>query len=112
MEDFLFLGLRMTEGVSCREFAGLFGHCLEEIYGEVIQKNLRDGLLRYRSGPGETHIRRALCTVDGRNTESGQAVEPADDGEQARDIVADDRFLALTDRGLDVSNYVMAQFLQ
>lgn len=77
MEEFLFLGLRMTEGVSCREFAGLFGCSLEDIYGEVIRKNIRDGLLRYRTGPGGTHM----------------------------------GFLALTDRGLDVSNYVMAQFL-
>jgi hypothetical protein len=38
-------------------------------------------------------------------------LEPAEKGEQAGDNASDDRFLALTDRGLDVSNYVMAQFL-
>ncbi len=111
MEEFLFLGLRMTEGVSCRDFAGLFGRRLEEIYGEVIRKNLRDGLLRYWTGRRETHIRNTRRKADGRYTENGQDEEPAEKGEQAGDNASDDRFLALTDRGLDVSNYVMAQFL-
>ncbi len=111
MEEFLFLGLRMTEGVSCRDFAGLFGRRLEEIYGEVIRKNLRDGLLRYWTGRRETHIRNAQRKADGRYTENGQDEEPAEKGEQAGDNASDDRFLALTDRGRDVSNYVMAQFL-
>lgn len=111
MEEFLFLGLRMTEGVSCRDFAGLFGRRLEEIYGEVIRKNLRDGLLRYWTGRRETPIRNARRKADGRYTENGQDEEPAEKGEQAGDNASDDRFLALTDRGLDVSNYVMAQFL-
>ncbi len=111
MEEFLFLGLRMTEGVSCRDFAGLFGRRLEEIYGEVIRKNLRDGLLRYWTGRRETYIRNARRKADGRYTENGQDEEPAEKGEQAGDNASDDRFLALTDRGRDVSNYVMAQFL-
>ena len=83
MEEFLFLGLRMTEGVSCRDFAGLFGRRLEEIYGEVIRKNLRDGLLRYWTGRRETHIRNARRKADGRYTENGQDEEPAEKGEQA-----------------------------
>lgn len=70
MEEFLFLGLRMTDGVSIAEFEELFGHSMEAVYGGVIDKNIRDGLLQ---------------RVSGR--------------------------LALTDRGLDLSNYVMAQFL-
>ena len=71
MEEFMFLGLRLTEGVDPREFGARFGGRLEDVYGGVIGKNKRDGLLEERSG--------------GR--------------------------LALTERGLDLSNYVMAQFL-
>lgn len=45
MEEFMFLGLRMTQGVSKQEFSEKFGVALEEVYGPVIQKNLEDGLL-------------------------------------------------------------------
>lgn len=74
MEETMFLGLRLIRGVSYPEFARCYGQTLEEVYGEVIARNVADGLL----------------TV--REDETG-------------------RRLALTGRGLDVSNYVMAQFL-
>ena len=74
MEETMFLGLRLIRGVSYPEFAHCYGQTLEEVYGEVIARNVADGLL----------------TV--REDETG-------------------RRLALTGRGLDVSNYVMAQFL-
>lgn len=77
MEEFMFLGLRMTEGVSERDFEDRFGQRLADIYGGVIQANLRDGLLEWQCGE-----------------ERGSA-----------------RRLALTERGLDISNYVMEQFL-
>ena len=79
MEEFMFLGLRMTEGVSVSEFQAVFGESMEKIYGNVIKKNLEDGLLEYR----ETD----------KWTETGG------------------RRLALTKRGIDVSNMVMAEFL-
>lgn len=71
MEEFMFLGLRMTEGIDKRKFEHLFGCTLEEIYGDVIRKNTGDGLLQEIYG----------------------------------------NRIALTDRGMDLSNYVMAQFL-
>ena len=76
MEEFMFLGLRLTEGVDPAEFMRCFGCSLEKIYGRVIEKNIREGLLY------QYH-----CKKDG--------------GER----------LALTDLGLNVSNYVMGQFL-
>ena len=72
MEEFMFLGLRLTEGIDVRTFGSMFGRSPEDIYGEIIEKNKRNGLLEYR--------------------ERGNR-------------------LALTERGLDISNYVMAQFL-
>ena len=71
MEEFMFLGLRMTAGVSAAEFAFRFGVTMEEVYGDVIRKHLRQGLLE----------------------------------------AAGERF-RLTERGTDVSNYVMADYLQ
>ncbi len=75
MEEFMFLGLRLTEGISVSNFQKAFGASLEEIYGRVIEKNVRDGLLEYRSLSGG-------------------------------------RRLALTERGLDLANYVMSRFLR
>lgn len=46
MEEFMFLGLRMTEGVSTAKFEHIFGCSTESIYGEVIEKNIKEGLLR------------------------------------------------------------------
>lgn len=74
IEETLFLGLRLTMGISEKEFVGCFSRTLDEIYGDVIEKNIQNRLLRW--------------------TEQGE-----------------DRWLSLTEKGLDVSNYVMAQFL-
>lgn len=78
MEEFMFLGLRMTCGVSAEEFTACFGRKLEDVYGEVIRKNIGDGLLKWTG------------------SRAGKSA---------------DRRLALTERGLDLANYVMAQFL-
>lgn len=72
MEETMFLGLRLTEGVKVDDFITSFGEHPEAVYGEVIQRNIQDGLLQYS---------------------------------------ADGKCLALTPKGLDVSNYVMAQFI-
>ena len=70
MEEFMFLGLRMTDGISTECFRQTFGLTVELVYGPVLEQQIADQLLR---------------------TEEGR--------------------IFLTERGLDVSNYVMAQFL-
>ena len=45
MAEFMFLGLRMTEGVSKVEFQEYFGNAVEKIYGEVLEKYKRQGML-------------------------------------------------------------------
>lgn len=70
MEEFMFLGLRKTAGVSCSEFRKLFGKNVEEVYGEPIRRFTEQGLLK---GEGD--------------------------------------MLRLTERGIDVSNYVFSEFL-
>lgn len=45
MEEFMFLGLRMTAGVSVQEFEKCFQVPMEEIYGEVLEKLEKKGLL-------------------------------------------------------------------
>jgi len=70
MEEFAFLGLRTIRGISRREFYSLYDENVDALWGEVIRRNVADGLL-------------------------------LDDGE----------FIRLTKRGLDLGNYVMAQFL-
>ena len=70
MEEFMFLGLRLTTGISIREFAACFGTDIESVYGEVLERHYRQKTMQ-KSG---------------------------------------DR-IWLTKRGMDVSNYVMADFL-
>lgn len=45
MEEFMFLGLRMTDGVSARRFYEEFGENLENIYAAAIDKLVKEGLL-------------------------------------------------------------------
>ncbi|MDO5550248.1 MAG: radical SAM family heme chaperone HemW [Lachnospiraceae bacterium] len=70
MEEFMFLGLRMTEGVSDAVFTQTFGVHMDSVYGAVIERMVKHGLL-----------------------------------------VQDEKNLALTEWGMDVSNYVMSEFL-
>ena len=45
MEEFMFLGLRMTQGVRSEDFSGRFHRSLDEVYGDVIRKHLEQGVL-------------------------------------------------------------------
>ena len=74
MEEFMFLGLRLTGGVRTAEFERRFGVTMEAVYGEVIERLLKEGLLE-ASAQTDSHIR-------------------------------------LTEYGLDVSTYALAEFLQ
>ena len=70
MEEFMYLGLRKTEGISRTAFQDYFQKSLDEIYGTVIEKLNDEKLLE--------------C-----------------DGDRVR----------LSHRGMDVSNWVLAEFL-
>lgn len=50
MEEFVFLGLRMTEGISRAAFQKEFGGDILEIYGPVIRKYSEMGFLREENG--------------------------------------------------------------
>ncbi|MCM1252257.1 MAG: radical SAM family heme chaperone HemW [Clostridium sp.] len=69
IEEFMFLGLRLVKGVRKSDFYHKFGVSIESVYGELLKKLEREGLL----------------------------------------MVND--FISLTPYGMDISNYVMAQFL-
>lgn len=91
MEEFMFLGLRLTKGISPKRFYELFGRSVTEVYGPVIEKNIKDGLL-WRS---------ASKAPDGA-LEARRKKNAAGVWEER---------LCLTERGTDLSNYCMAQFL-
>lgn len=50
MGEFMFLGLRMTKGVSKKDFQEYFGTSIEKIYGEVLEKYKKQGLLLEEDG--------------------------------------------------------------
>lgn len=70
MEEFMFLGLRMVEGISRGEFKDCFGTEPEGVYGDVLASLYKEGLLHQEAGR-----------------------------------------IYLTEEGISLSNYVMAQFL-
>lgn len=70
MEEFMFLGLRLMQGVSGSEFVSHFGQNMWNVYGTVIEELVNAGLLEVKS--------------------------PS---------------VRLTEKGIDVSNYVMSRFL-
>jgi oxygen-independent coproporphyrinogen-3 oxidase len=70
MEEFMFLGLRMKDGVSRAKFEECFSMPIEAVYRDVIEQLKAEELLTVREGR-----------------------------------------VALTEKGLDLSNYAMAKFL-
>lgn len=70
MEEFMFLGLRMTRGVSKQEFRRRFGRDIRDVYGAVLDKL-----------------------------------------EKNRLIVTDSLCIRLSEFGIDISNYVLSEFL-
>lgn len=93
MEEFMFLGLRMMQGVSERKFFESFGKHFEEVFPGVIAKHERLGLLEVMpENP-----------VPKRNQESPSKSEAESGGKFVQ--------VKLTPRGIDVSNQVFADFL-
>lgn len=72
MEEFMFLGLRMQQGISRKEFKRRFGVDIEFVYGTVFKRLFQDNLLA---------------------------------GDDFHDRIY------LTNRGIDLSNMVLAEFL-
>ncbi len=70
MEEFMFLGLRMMEGVSVQEFQEKFNKPYADIYGRITERFVEQKLLEWKK-----------------------------------------KYIRLTERGIDLSNYVMAEFL-
>ncbi len=70
MEEFMFLGLRMIKGVSMREFRKRFGAEMEAVYGDVLDRLLKNRLI----------VREGAC-------------------------------VRLSEFGIDISNYVLSEFL-
>ena len=70
MEEFMFLGLRMNEGVTRERFEKEFGISIDGVYLDVLDKLKKEALIDTREGR-----------------------------------------IALTEKGADLSNYVLAQFL-
>lgn len=52
MEEFMFLGLRLTCGVSPETFKQLFKKDIFDIYGSVIDRHMKDGTLIFKADSG------------------------------------------------------------
>ena len=68
MEEFMFLGLRKTEGVSASSFERLYGKPLEAVYEEPVERLIREGLLlRYQKEDGSVFFRLSDKGIDVSN---------------------------------------------
>ena len=70
MEEFMFLGLRMKDGITRERFLQTFGISIDGVYLDVLEKLKQEEMI---------------------DTSGGR--------------------IALTDKGMDLSNYVLAHFL-
>lgn len=70
MEEFVFMGLRMIQGIDVNEFKRRFNRNIFDVYGDVIEKNIKEELLIY-----------------------------------------DSETLYLSPRGIEISNYIMSDFI-
>ena len=70
MEEFIFMGLRMTKGISINIFKERFGRDVFDVYDKPIKNNIKKGLLVY-----------------------------------------DSEKLYLSEKGIELSNYVMSDFI-
>ena len=93
MEEFMFLGLRVMAGVSGMEFEKRFGKTMEDVYGDVLRKHEEEGLLRIERKEARKEDRKEAA-----------AAEPAKGKTNIEKVM-------LTTKGVDVSNYVFADFL-
>lgn len=93
MEEFMFLGLRVMEGVSGTKFEKRFGKTMEDVYGTVLRKHEEEGLLRVERREARKEDRKEAA-----------ATEPAEGKTNIERVM-------LTTKGVDVSNYVFADFL-
>lgn len=64
MEEFMFLGLRMMDGISTESFEASFGRSFDEVYGDIAQKQMRQGLIKREGG----RIRLTDMGIDVSNT--------------------------------------------
>ena len=68
MAEFMFLGLRKTEGVSASAFERLFGKPLEAVYEEPVERLIREGLfIRYQKEDGSVFFRLSDRGIDVSN---------------------------------------------
>ena len=93
MEEFMFLGLRVMAGVSGTEFEKRFGKTMEDVYGDVLRKHEEEGLLRIERKEARKEDRKEAA-----------AAEPVKGKTNIEKVM-------LTTKGVDVSNYVFADFL-
>ena len=49
MEEFMFLGLRLTQGVSMEKFQTEFGRTIQEVYPGIVEKYICNGLLNVQN---------------------------------------------------------------
>lgn len=96
MSEFMILGLRLINGVSPEEFKARFGVSLQAVYGDKLEKLVKDGLL--------------VNNKDGNDKADSYSSGSCNNGSHSENIIYSGCF-KLTTLGLDIANRVFVEFI-
>lgn len=123
MEEFMFLGLRMTKGISIKVFENYFGIEFPTEYIDVIEKYMKMG---YMEAVPASESRKVVninsnessgCNEE-ENAGSSKLLHP--EKEYESDLAKFEKYIVfrqkydrimLTNKGIDISNYILSEFI-
>lgn len=91
MSEFMILGLRLINGIRADEFEARFGESLQTVYGDKLEKLVKQGLIEIRQEENDG---------DGLH-----------DSSSCNDKIIDSSCFKLTPLGLDLANKVFIEFI-
>ncbi len=105
MEEFMFLGLRMTKGISIKVFENYFGIEFPTEYIDVIEKYMKMG---YMEAVPASESRKEVSYGDELEKEY-----ESDLAKFEKYIVFRQKYdrIMLTNKGIDISNYILSEFI-
>ncbi|MCQ2498251.1 MAG: radical SAM family heme chaperone HemW [Lachnospiraceae bacterium] len=123
MEEFMFLGLRMTKGISIKVFENYFGIEFPTEYIDVIEKYMKMGYMEAVPASESKKVvninsnESSDCNEE-ENAGSSKLLHP--EKEYESDLAKFEKYIVfrqkydrimLTNKGIDISNYILSEFI-
>lgn len=123
MEEFMFLGLRMTKGISIKAFENYFGIEFPTEYIDVIEKYMKMGYME----AVPTSESKKVANINSNESSGCNEEENAGSSkllhlekEYESDLAKFEKYIVfrqkydrimLTNKGIDISNYILSEFI-